>query len=118
MSFESTFLPIPWPGQLILIYHDLSVPNSLVWVHGEHLAHEVDCLVGGPLAHRVERGDAGGLDAAAQHVALGCVAGVLEVSQGRGTQQVRDKVQLLDRTTRLKKRENNYLFKVRIIDKK
>ncbi len=77
--------------------------DPLVRVQRQHLAHEVDGLVCGPLAQAVQRRDVGVLGALGQHVLLGAVAGVLEVLQGRCTQQVGDQVQLTDRAGGLKK---------------
>ena len=74
----------------------LQHPDSLLGVEGEHLAEQVDGLVGGAGAQRVERGDAGGLAALGQHVALRRLAGVPHVGEGGGAQQVGDQVQLLD----------------------
>ena len=70
--------------------------DPLVRVQGEHLAEQVHRLVGGRGADGVEGGNAGRLHAAAQHVSLGRVAGVLEVGERGRAQQVRDQIQLLD----------------------
>ena len=78
------------------VVESLQHPDSLLRVEGEHLAEQVDGLVGGAGAQRVERGDAGGLAALGQHVPLGRLAGVPHVGEGGGAQQVGDQVQLLD----------------------
>ena len=78
------------------VVESLQHPDSLLRVEGEHLAEQVDGLVGGAGAQRVERGDAGGLAALGQHVPLGRLAGVPHVGEGGGAQQVCDQVQLLD----------------------
>ena len=78
--------------------------HPLVRVHGQHLGHQVDGLVGGPLPHRVQHRDGRWLHALGEHVPLSGVAGVLEVGQGRCAQQVSDQLQLLDRTRRLKRK--------------
>ena len=46
---------------------------------------------------------------------LGRVAGVLEVGEGGRAQQVSDQVQLLDRRRGLQRRDDNFIFKLRII---
>jgi hypothetical protein len=70
--------------------------DPLVRVQRQHLAQQVDGLVGGGGADGVEGSDAGRLHAAAQHVALGRVARVLQVGERGRPQQVSDQVQLLD----------------------
>ena len=75
----------------------LEHPDSLLGVEGEHLAEQVDGLVGGTGAKGVQGGDAGRFASLGEHVALGRLAGVPHVGQGGGAQQVRDQVQLLDR---------------------
>ena len=89
--------------------------DPLVRIQSEHLTQQVDGLVGGWGAYGVEGGNAGRFDAAAEHVTLGRVAGVLEVGEGGRAQQVSDQVQLLDRRRGLQQREDNFIFKLRII---
>ena len=74
----------------------LEHPDSLLGVEGEHLAEQVDGLVGGTGAKGVQCGDAGRFASLGEHVALGSLAGVPHVGEGGGAQQVRDQVQLLD----------------------
>ena len=74
----------------------LAHTDPLLWVEGEHLAQQVDGLVGGGGPEGVERGHGGRLAAPGQHVALGGLAGVLHVGEGGRAQQVSDQLQLLD----------------------
>ena len=81
-----------------------SLPHTdpLLRVEGQHLAQEVDGLVGGGGPEGVEGGHGGRFAAPGQHVSLGCLAGVLHVGQGGRPQQVGDQLQLLDRRRGLK----------------
>ena len=70
--------------------------NPLLRVQGEHLAQQVDGLMGGGGSEGVEGRHAGRLASLGQHVSLGGLAGVPHVREGGGAQQVGDQVQLLD----------------------
>ena len=81
-----------------------SLPHTdpLLRVQGQHLAQQVDGLVGGGGTQGVEGGDGGRFAAPGEHVSLGCLTGVLHVRQGGRPQQVRDELQLLYRRRGLK----------------
>ena len=76
--------------------------DPLVRVKRQHFVHEVDGLVGGPLAEAVQGRDVGPFRALGQHVLFGALARVLEVGEGGGAEQVRDQVELSDGTGGLK----------------
>ena len=81
----------------VRVVERLQHPDSLLGVKGEHLAEQVDGLVGGTGAKGVEGGHTGRFSSLGEHVALGSLAGVPHVGEGGRAQQVRDQVQLLDR---------------------
>ena len=80
----------------------LAHTDPLLRVEGQHLAQQVDGLVGGGGPEGVEGGDGGRFAAPGQHVSLGRLTGVLHVGQGGRPQQVGDQLQLLDRRGGLK----------------
>ena len=80
----------------------LAHTDPLLGVEAEHLAQQVDGLVGGGGPEGVQGGHGGRLAASGEHVALGGLAGVLHVGEGGCAQQVRDQLQLLDRGRGLK----------------
>ena len=76
--------------------------DSLLRVQGQHLAQQVDGLVGGGGPEGVQGSDGGRFASPGEHVSLGCLAGVLHVGQGGRPQQVGDQLQLLYRRRGLK----------------
>lgn len=70
--------------------------DPLVGVQGEHLAQEVDGLVGHAGGQGVQVGDRGRLGASREDVSFGGLAGELHVVDAGGAKEIGDEFQLLD----------------------
>lgn len=81
-----------------------NIPRNLPPTHrikDEHLAEQVNRLVGGVRAERVQGGQRRRLRGAAQHVGSGALAGVSHVLQSGRAEQFRDQFQLLKKKERI-----------------